>query len=206
MFLGVFSGFCDEDAEALPSRGNVIIVDINGNGNYTDIQEAIDDASDGDLIRVYDGIYNSNLNIRKEIIILGNGSSTIITPDRTWDNAVVDIKSDNVTLSNIKIMDPLHELNTVILLRNYRNNNISDVIIDQGQDGIHLSETHNSTITNTIIRNISACGIEGWRTNNLTLEHNYIDNCSEYGVYITCTNFTFNNNPIDKIAKKSLES
>mgnify|MGYP001636576991 CR=1 FL=1 len=38
-------------------RGNTLYVGGAGPGNYTTIQDAIDDASDGDTIVVYPGIY-----------------------------------------------------------------------------------------------------------------------------------------------------
>ena len=38
-------------------RGNVLYVGGSGPGNYTKIQDAVDDASDGDTVFVYSGIY-----------------------------------------------------------------------------------------------------------------------------------------------------
>ena len=40
-----------------------IIVDCQGNANYTTIQEAITNANPGDIIYVWDGIYNENIAI-----------------------------------------------------------------------------------------------------------------------------------------------
>ena len=39
------------------SNDNTLYVGGSGEGNYTKIQDAIDDASDGDIVFVYNGTY-----------------------------------------------------------------------------------------------------------------------------------------------------
>ena len=62
----------------------------NGENNYTNIQDAINDAEDGDTIIVHFGIYNENLSIDKSVTIIGIDAK---------------IKTGNIFLysSNIKI-------------------------------------------------------------------------------------------------------
>ena len=163
-----------------------IIVDINGNGNYTSLAEAVWEADNGDLIRVYDGIYNENIKIRKELIIIGNGTSTIIIPDKNWYNAVVDVESDNVEISNLSIVAN-NEIRTGIGIGNYTNIKISNIVINDGIDGIHISETKNSILENVTLLNFSEEGIVCWRTNNISILNSTITNCSNYGMEITCT-------------------
>ena len=71
-FIGllVFDGVIDNTLV----QGKTIIVDPNGKGNYTKIQYAIENASSGDIIRVWDGIYYEALTINKTLSIIGNGS------------------------------------------------------------------------------------------------------------------------------------
>jgi hypothetical protein len=60
-------------------RGNTLYVGGAGPGNYTTIQDAIDDASDGDTIVVYPGIYYEHqVLINKALIIQGAGWATTI--------------------------------------------------------------------------------------------------------------------------------
>lgn len=61
---------------------NEFIVDNEGDGDFTTIQEAIDNASEGDFIWVYSGNYSGNIIINKTLNIIGidqeylNGNDT----------------------------------------------------------------------------------------------------------------------------------
>lgn len=55
------------------STATIRTVDINGHGNYTSIQTAIQNSANGDTIIVWPGLYNEQLNISKSVIILGSG-------------------------------------------------------------------------------------------------------------------------------------
>ena len=75
-FIGlmVFDGIRDEpNVEAM-----TLIVDINGGGNYTSIQNAVDNATAGDTIRVYAGTYYEDVLLNKTITLIGNGSANTI--------------------------------------------------------------------------------------------------------------------------------
>ena len=53
------------------SKGNNLYVGGTGEGNYTKIQDAIDDASDMDTVFVYNGTYYENVFIDKTINLIG---------------------------------------------------------------------------------------------------------------------------------------
>ena len=55
------------------TRGN-ITVDDDGAGNYTTVQQAIDNASAGDTINVWPGTYSENVVVNKTLTIIGNGT------------------------------------------------------------------------------------------------------------------------------------
>ena len=62
LLLGVALFFVSENAEA-----DTIIVDENGNGDFTKIQDAIDEASAGDKIRIWAGNYTENVDVDKRL-------------------------------------------------------------------------------------------------------------------------------------------
>ena len=53
---------------------SVIYVGGSGPGNYSKIQDAIDNATSGDIIQVWAGIYYENIVINTTISLIGNGS------------------------------------------------------------------------------------------------------------------------------------
>ena len=87
-----------------------IIVDNEGDGDFTSIQEAIYSASNGSLIIVYSGIYDETIDIQKHIELQGideeYGSGTdegkpVINGDGS--GPVVNIEADYVIISGFHI-------------------------------------------------------------------------------------------------------
>ncbi len=66
-------------------RGNILYVGGSGPGNYTTIQEAINNATNGDTVFVYNNTYNENVDTKlKKITLLGEDrDTTIITGSAT---------------------------------------------------------------------------------------------------------------------------
>ena len=79
-----------------------IIVDDDGTGDYTTIQDAIDAASTGDTIWVKDGSYNEQLNVHTSVkIIADNGAEPIIYA--TSYTPGIDVTANNITIEGFKI-------------------------------------------------------------------------------------------------------
>ncbi len=53
---------------------DTIIVAKDGNGDYSSIQNAIDNATEGDIIKVWEGTYEENVVVNKTVSLIGNGS------------------------------------------------------------------------------------------------------------------------------------
>ena len=88
-----------------------IIVDINGGGQYTSIQAAIDNATPGDTIRIWAGTYSESVVVDMNstnvkligLKLIGNGTSNTIIDGGNLD--VVTIKVDNVTIEGFTIQN-----------------------------------------------------------------------------------------------------
>jgi parallel beta-helix repeat protein len=90
------------------SKGNWLYVGGSGPSNYTQIQDAIDNASNGDTIFVFNDSspYNEYLMINKSINLFGeNNVNTVIS--YSWSdeasNAVITVKSPFVQIKNFSI-------------------------------------------------------------------------------------------------------
>jgi nitrous oxidase accessory protein NosD len=92
------------------SRGNWLYVGGSGPGNYSSIQDAVDNASDGDTVYVYHGLYNQNqysstcVKIFKSINLIGEDkNTTIINGVRKWD--VIRVLTDDVHISGFTVQN-----------------------------------------------------------------------------------------------------
>ena len=177
---------------ALKVSGNTLYVGGDGSGNYTRIQDAVDNASFGDTVFVYSGTYNENIIVDKTIFLIGEEKeNTIIDGNKTDD--VIKIISNNVIINGFTIKnsgndhDPEDTLN-------------SDSGIDIQSDFVTIS---NNIIANNLI-GLSTRGISS--KNNLIIKDNLFiynnenekkDNLAVdcYGCYLMYTDYSkiFNN-------------
>jgi len=84
--------------------GNTLYVGGSGPNNYTRIQDAIDNASDGDTVFVYDDLspYVENIMVDKSINLIGEDKNTTVI-DGSDSGDVVHITADWVNISGFTI-------------------------------------------------------------------------------------------------------
>jgi len=89
------------------NSGKVLYVGGNGPGNYTFIQDAINDSHDGDTIFVYDDLspYFENISINKQIFLIGENKYTTIIDGRNTKDDGITINTENVTIQSLTIKD-----------------------------------------------------------------------------------------------------
>ena len=75
MFVGLINVPTKFVGEA---SGMVLYVGGTGLGNYSKIQDAINNATPGDMVRVFAGIYNENVVVNRTIQLIGNGSEVTL--------------------------------------------------------------------------------------------------------------------------------
>jgi parallel beta-helix repeat protein len=100
-----FTTSAEQQSAALPQRmmlGTILYVGGAGPGNYSRIQDAIDNATPGDTVFVYHGLYPETISIGMSITLTGeNRSGTIIDGERR--GTVVTITASNVILQGFTI-------------------------------------------------------------------------------------------------------
>ena len=140
------------------TNGETIIVAQDGSGNFTTIQDAIDNATVDDTIRVWGGTYYENIAIDKTINLTGNGSGTT-TIDGGGSGDVVRITEDWVNLSGFKITGSKKgDQYAGLKITSYENSIFSNNC-SNNQNGIYLEDANNSTIENNTCSSNSGNGI-----------------------------------------------
>ena len=155
-------------------EGRTIIVDDDGEGDYTSIQDAIDNATDGDTIRVWEGVYNEKLAINKSVSLAGNGSkfSQLVSKGLPqWNDVIVTSDWVNVT--------------------GFFFNGTDNRIL--GKTGLVISSKY-ITISQNKFQNFSY-GVYINRTSHVSMEGNELYSCWNRGILVensTENQFTIN--------------
>jgi parallel beta-helix repeat protein len=172
--------------------GNIFYVGGSGPGNYTKIQDAIDDASDGDTVYVYDDSspYYENLTIKKLITIKGEDKETTIIDGTEVEDNVINIFADNVNILDFTIQRYCNNdsNSTSLIYIQSNHNNISDNILKGNVfEGISVFKGDFNIIANNIINNNFTLGFSGIYCNNSYIFNNVIS-VNGSGILLTFAN------------------
>jgi len=177
--LSQFSmGFTIEDHEQQILSTRTWIVDNEGDGDFTTIQEAIDNAESGDIIQVYSGHYNEKLVVNRNSLIIegkdyelgrgGDNGKPVI--DGNGEGTVVSILGEKVTITGFIISNSgsSPEYAGIEIYDNYQT--ISGNIIASNANGItiHSSSKKNTILDNDIAGNINGMLLNGSRNNEIS--------------------------------------
>ncbi len=158
--------------------------------NYTSIQAAVGNASEGDTIEVRSGTYYENVNVDKQLVLIG--------VDTGEGKPVVDAggSESTITLSvDCCVVDGFY---------------ITGSGSDWGKAGIRITSEDNEIVNNTVSNNYNGIFFEepsygGYSSNNNTVTNNTVCYNNEMGIYVyrshnnTITNNTANSNINDGI-------
>jgi len=174
-----------------PSRETWLYVGGSGPGNYTRIQNAIDNASDGDSIFVYQGIYNENIKVLKSVDLLGEEQMLTIIDGQETGGHVVSILSPGVTLEGFTIQNSGGIPNAAVIYITTNGNKIRENVITcishHGEEGIWLLQSSGNTISYNIIENHHyGIWLEDSTQNNLS--DNKITNSWDWGIILGDSN------------------
>jgi parallel beta-helix repeat protein len=132
------------------SNGNILYVGGNGTGNYTKIQDAINNASNGDTVFVYNGTYYENVVIDKSINLIGEDrNSTII--DGVGIGNVITITDDNTLLKNFTIQNGGYYPFYALVKITSNNNTISNNTVIHAFHGIWLNNSDLNDVSGNYI-------------------------------------------------------
>ena len=147
------SGFNLEKQSIKPlSSGNILYVGGNGTGNYSKIQDAINDSSDGDTVYVYDDSspYYENIVVDKPITLKGENKETTVI-NGSDSEIVVNISSDNVILSGFTVLNHGNSSDSIIFVQANYTVISGNIIKVYDGFGIDINYTEYTTISGNII-------------------------------------------------------
>lgn len=178
------------------SFNSILYVGGNSEGNYTNIQDAIDNAHTGDTIFVYSGIYYENPEVHRSVNLVGEDRDNTIVDGRGM-GSVFEVTANQVNIRGFAVRNGGYG----IVLYSVSQSSIYDNIIrDNKYDGIWLDFSSNNTIRNNIIQDHKYNGILlSYKSNDNIIEENTIK-ANGYGINIAnssknnihCNNFVNN--------------
>ena len=161
-------------------EGNMIYVDKSGGMNYTNIQDAINAANDGETVYVYSGVYYENIVIDKKINLVGDDRNTVIIDGQGFEDVIVLSPSSNwVNLTGFTIQNSGNQYYDSGINVNSDHNTIAGNIIIDCNCGIALNLWgHNCKIYSNSFKN-NIYGIIVYSVipnNNIIYLNNFVDN------------------------------
>jgi len=161
-------------------------VDDDGGADFTKIQDAVDTASDGDIIIVYNGTYYENVNINKQLTLEGSDMPVV---NAGWSGGAIAVGADGCTVDGFYVTG-----GTAGLIGGWygiavesNNNLIKNNIALEISDGIYLSHSFNNTITGNSISNNNA-GIRLQYSNHNTISYNTVFSNFNEGINLLGSN------------------
>jgi len=142
------------------SKGSWLYVGGSSPGNYSSIQAAIDNATEGDTIYVYDDSspYHEKLNVTKPLQIIGEDKeTTVIDAKDTYfgDGYVIHLLSEHATISNFTIKNSDFGVHLYFL----GNETVTNNIFTDIEYPIYIHESSNNTVcNNTIVKTTDVRG------------------------------------------------
>ena len=176
------------------------IVDDIGVAGYSTIQNAVDDANNGDMIIVSSGTYIENVVVNKQLSIVsesGDPDDTIIKAANLREH-VFNITADNVTISGFTIKNARYgtwdKPPAGIYLYGVRETIISNNSLSNNEIGIRMYDSSNNQLINNNASN-NEDGIRLYRSSNNVLDYNTVSHNYEsgFGIYHSICNEFINN-------------
>ena len=166
LFLGVIFGLMVLMSAFVPYIGAAdILVPVD----YPTIQDAIDNANEGDTVYVYSGYYNEQVVIDKPIDLIGENKETTYVGRIQLGNAPPGDVCSNIHVSGFHLGNYYVSHNYIFVYAN--DSSVTDCIVEEidtsspESHGIGLYGD-NLNISNNIVRNLQFQGLFGRPTNS----------------------------------------
>ena len=147
--------------------------------NANALQDAIDNAPSGSILKLPAGVYKGSITITKPLTIIGKEDGVVI--DGEGNGTVIAIKSSYVTLKNLRVTNSgsmHHTLDSGITVADAKQCEISNCVIDNCLFGIDMQMVNNSIVSNNYITSkdldlgLRGDGLRLWYSNDNLIKKN----------------------------------
>jgi len=183
-------------------RGNWLYVGGTGPGNYTKIQDAIDNASNGDTVFVYPGTYTEQIEIHQRITLHSSDPLTTRIDGQNTSNDIVRCTATGSVITGFSVFN-CSMYHSCILINNTANCTVSGNICHTAGYGMTLRNSQNISITHNTITNThrgitdSMNNLHTWTNKYLTIQQNVLNTISQGIHLLSSTDYTLTGNTID---------
>ncbi|MCD6448114.1 MAG: right-handed parallel beta-helix repeat-containing protein [Thermoplasmata archaeon] len=200
-----FININSKNVSTATNAGGIFYVGGDGEGNYTNIQDAINEAQDGCIIYVYPKEYKESIVVDKSISLIGiieDGEKPVINGSMNEEEKVVIIEANNCTFKNFVVM---YGRGVVIKNSNYcliENNEIlraNPLENSTRYAALEIRNTQNCEIINNTVKESGEIGISLWKSSSVKAIHNQVSYNDDVGINIDiCSNCVISYNNITK--------
>lgn len=162
-------GIWNEPAVSASLERTMLYVGGSGPGNYTNIQDAVDNASSGDSIFAYQGTYYEHVILNKKITLLGELRDQTIIDGSNTGNAL-KITTDGCFVSQFTFQ----KAGIGIYIVHSSNQTIIQNKVTQNWEGIGLLDSAGNIISRNIITHNGFEGINPVQTTASVISENTI--------------------------------
>lgn len=161
---------------------------------YQYIQDGIDNASEYDTVFVYNGTYFEHIIIDKELILIGEILEETIL-DGFFEKELIDIYSSFVTIKNFTLQRSKHHpISVGDYYSHFAGIYISNCNFTDCDGGMYFENVSDIFVFNCSFSNIDGPGIDIIPpSNNISVNHCFINNCNNYGICIGGSNISIEN-------------
>lgn len=190
-----FNGCIDDSTD----KSRIIYVDDDGDVDFMHIQDAIENASNGDRIFVHNGTYYERLIINKSINLIGaSREKTIIIYNSSNESSEIDIiriNTNECRIEKFKIIGPNDSSETIGINIDSSDNNISNNIIHGTYRGVIIGRDarNNNVSRNSFYNNTYGIFVYVSYDNNI-FTNNISNNFNGIRMVNSENNMVFNNN------------
>ena len=163
---------------------------------FPTIQEAINNASDGDTILVLNGTYYENVVVNKSVSIVGESRGTAIIDGNNNTRPVMLVKADNTSISRVCLRNASGG-GQGILVQDSLNVAITRNLVFSTTFGIIVQGCSNTTVSDNNLTNNYGHGLELDWSNNVDVLNNSVSENLNEGIYVyDCQNCSIEGNTV----------